>query len=303
MIGRITGVDTREGVLSSQGGVTTRFLRSYLVSFLLYLPEGLKILRVVSLNTNGIRAAARKGLFDWFLSQNIDVLCIQETKAQTEQLDDELYNPAGFYRYLFDAEKKGYSGVAIYTRVKPDQVHTGLGFECADNEGRYIQADFGGISIVSIYLPSGSSKDERQQEKFRFMAAYEKILKEQRDDGRHYIICGDWNIVHKEIDIKNFKANQKNSGCLPEERAWLDYLFEEVGFVDAFRVKNQEANQYTWWSNRGRAWDNNVGWRIDYQVITPDLKDKVTAVEVYKDERFSDHAPLIVDYDLELGGV
>lgn len=257
-------------------------------------------MKVVSLNANGIRAAGRKGMFDWFLSNDIDVLCIQETKAQTDQLDDELYNPAGYHRYLFDAEKKGYSGVAIYSRVKSDRVSTGLGFACADTEGRYIQADYGDLSIVSIYLPSGSSKEERQQEKIKFMDAYEKILKQQRADGRQYIICGDWNIVHKEIDIKNFKANQKNSGCLPEERAWLDWLFEKEGFVDAFRVLNQEPNQYTWWSNRGRAWDNNVGWRIDYQVVTPNLQDKITDVSIYKDSRFSDHAPLLVEYNLTI---
>ena len=253
-------------------------------------------MRVVSLNTNGIRAAAKKGMFDWFLSNEIDVLCIQETKAQTDQLGDALFNPPGYERFLFDAEKKGYSGVAIYTRIKPDQVKTGLGLPYVDTEGRYIQMDIGNLSIASLYLPSGSSKEERQQIKFELMAAYEKILEQQANDGRQYIICGDWNIVHKEIDIKNFKANQKSSGCLPEERAWLDKLFDEMGWVDAFRVKCKEPNQYTWWSNRGQAYANNVGWRIDYQMITPSLAGSVESVSVYKDERISDHAPLIVDY-------
>lgn len=255
-------------------------------------------MRVVSLNANGIRAAAKKGMFDWFLSNDIDVLCIQETKAQTEQLDDALFNPTGYERFLFDAEKKGYSGVAIYTRIKPDQVTTGLDLPYIDTEGRYIQMDVGDLSIASLYLPSGSSKEARQQIKFELMAAYEKILEKQLNDGRKYIICGDWNIVHKEIDIKNFKANQKSSGCLPEERAWLDKLFEQMGWVDAFRVKCTEPDQYTWWSNRGQAYAKNVGWRIDYQVISPALKDQVEGVAIYKDERFSDHAPLIVDYNL-----
>ncbi len=252
-------------------------------------------MRVMSFNANGIRAAARKGFFEWFLVQDIDVLCVQETKAQTEQLADAVFTPIGYHRFLFDAEKKGYSGVAIYTRQKPDQVVTGLGWPCPDTEGRYIQIDLGDLSIVSLYLPSGSSGDHRQAHKIEFMERYQAILAEQLQTGRSWIICGDWNIVHREIDIKNFKSNQKTSGCLPEERAWLDDLFTS-GWVDAFRVINQEPHQYTWWSNRGQAWANNVGWRIDYQVISPDLKEKVKAVSIYREQRFSDHAPLIVEY-------
>ena len=255
-------------------------------------------MRIITLNANGIRAAARKGFFEWLPQQNADIICIQETKAQIDQLDDEIYSPPGYERFLFDAEKKGYSGVAIYTRIKPDNISTGLGLPHVDTEGRYIQMDIGNLSIASLYLPSGSSKDERQQIKFELMDAYEKILDEQLNSGRDFIICGDWNIVHKEIDIKNFKPNQNKSGCLPEERAWLDKLFEQMGWVDAFRVKCQEKDQYTWWSNRGQAWANNVGWRIDYQVITPSLRDKVQDVSIYKDERFSDHAPLVVDYSI-----
>lgn len=255
-------------------------------------------MRIISFNINGIRAAARKGMFDWLAGQQADVVCLQETKAQMAVLDDEIFRPQGYHCYFVDAEKKGYSGVGLYSKVKPDHVTTKLGWADADNEGRYLQADFGNLSIISLYLPSGSSGDHRQDIKFDFMQRYEKILKKQIKDGRSYIICGDWNIIHKEIDIKNFKSNQKNSGCLPEERAWLDKLFDKIGFVDAFRVVNQEADQYTWWSNRGRARENNVGWRIDYQVITPDLKPKVKDAFVYKDEWYSDHAPLIIDYDL-----
>lgn len=253
-------------------------------------------MKVISFNANGIRAAARKGFFDWFLQQDVDVLCIQETKAQTDQLDDAVFYPAGYYRFLHDAEKKGYSGVAIYTRQQPDRVIDKLGWACPDTEGRYLQADFGDLSIISLYLPSGSAGDHRQVYKFEFMERYEDILKSQMEDGRQYIVCGDWNIVHKEIDIKNFKSNQKTSGCLPEERAWLDMLIEQQGWVDAFRVLNQAPDQYTWWSNRGQAYAKNVGWRIDYQMITPGLKNQVRSVDIYKGERFSDHAPLIVEY-------
>ncbi|PHQ78212.1 MAG: exodeoxyribonuclease III [Coxiella sp. (in: Bacteria)] len=253
-------------------------------------------MRVISFNVNGIRAAARKGMFDWLQQQDADVVCLQETKAQMAHLEGEIFRPQGYHCHFVDAEKKGYSGVGIYSKQKPDKVITTLGWDEADNEGRYIQADFGDLSVISIYLPSGSSGEHRQTVKFDFMKRYEKKLKKQIKDGRSYIICGDWNIVHKEIDIKNFKPNQKNSGCLPEERAWLDMLFDKVGFVDAFRVVNKEPSQYTWWSNRGQARANNVGWRIDYQVITPDLADKVKAVSVYKEQWYSDHAPLIVDY-------
>lgn len=259
-------------------------------------------MRVVSFNANGIRSSARKGFFDWLLNNDIDILCIQETKAQLEQLTDPVFSPENYHSYFFDAQKKGYSGVAIYTKKKPDEVITGLDFDLADTEGRYIEIKFNkeNLSVISLYLPSGSSGELRQNEKFRFMAFYEKILEKQLKSGRDYIICGDWNIVHKEIDIKNFKSNQKSSGCLPEERAWLDELVDNMGWVDAFRVLNQDPHQYTWWSNRGQAYANNVGWRIDYQFITPNLKDKVTKVDIYKGEKFSDHAPLIIDYDFVL---
>jgi exodeoxyribonuclease-3 len=261
-------------------------------------------MRIITANVNGIRSAEKKGFFQWMKRQHADVICIQETKAQEDQLDPKDFYPQGYHCYYFDAEKKGYSGVAIYSRQKPTRVITGLGkgFEDMDAEGRYIQADFddselGKLSVVSLYLPSGSAKEERQAVKISFMDRFSNTLKAMRRKRREFIICGDWNIVHKEIDIKNWKSNQKNSGCLPEERAWLDKLFGSMGFVDAFRVVNQQDGQYTWWSNRGQAWAKNVGWRIDYQVITPGLQDAVKAVKVYKDKRFSDHAPLIIDYE------
>jgi len=253
-------------------------------------------MRVISVNLNGIRAAGRKGFYDWLDSQDADFVCMQETKAQMQHLPDDLYRPPGYYHFFSDAEKKGYSGVGIYSKREPDRVTEGLGWRCADTEGRYIQADFGQLSVVSLYLPSGSSKEERQLLKFDFMKRYEKILKKQRCSGQEYILCGDWNIVHTEKDIKNFKSNQKSSGCLPEERQWLDDLFVKQGWVDAFRQVNHHEGEYTWWSNRGRAWDNNVGWRIDYQIVTPGIGEKVSQAHIYKDQRFSDHAPLIIDY-------
>lgn len=255
-------------------------------------------MKVISVNLNGIRSAERKGFFEWMKKQDADVVCVQEVRAHMKELLDEKYYPAGYHSYFVDAEKKGYSGVGIYTKREPSLVTTELGWDLPDREARYIQCDYPEVSIVSLYLPSGSSGEARQAQKFDFLDRYLPILRSQLASGRRFIVCGDWNIAHTKMDIKNWRSNQKNSGFLPEERAWLDTLFNEVGFVDAFRVLNQEPDQYTWWSNRGRAYANNVGWRIDYQVVTPDLRDKIKSVDIYKDEKFSDHAPLIVEYDL-----
>ncbi len=252
--------------------------------------------RVITLNLNGIRAATKKGVFDWLRKQNADVICLQEVKAQEIDLANELFKLEGYYHYFHCAEKKGYSGVGLYTRQEPVQVLRGLGWPEADQEGRYVEADLGKVTVVSLYLPSGTSGEARQAVKFDFLKRLSKHLIKLKKQQNEFILCGDWNIAHKRIDIKNWRGNQKHSGFLPEERAWMDELFGELGFVDAFRVINHEEDQYTWWSHRGQAWAKNVGWRIDYQVITPGLKDKVKAVSIYKDQRFSDHAPLIVDY-------
>lgn len=254
-------------------------------------------MKIISLNANGIRAAARKGFYTWMQNEAPDVVCIQETKAQEHQLSDELFWPAGYQRFFHDAQKKGYSGVAIYARQQPDEVVMGLGWPDFDAEGRWIEARFGKLSVISLYLPSGSSSDERQQIKFAVMDKLMPHLRSLRRKKREYIICGDWNIAHTKLDIKNWRGNQKNSGFLPEERAWLDELFGPAGFVDGFRVVDQRDEQYTWWSNRGQAWTKNVGWRIDYQVITPGLRDKVRSASIYTAERFSDHAPLTLEYD------
>ncbi|RLA55737.1 MAG: exodeoxyribonuclease III [Gammaproteobacteria bacterium] len=256
--------------------------------------------RIITCNTNGIRAAARKGFFDWLQKEQADVVCIQETKAQEGQLTDPVFSPNGYHCYYNDAVKKGYSGTALYSKVKPQRVITSLGWDPADSEGRYLQADFKGLSVISLYIPSGSASEEVLQKKLRFMDIFMEHLRALRRKRREFIICADWNICHQQIDLKNWRSNQKNSGFLPEERAWLDVLYDEVGYVDSFRLVNTEAEQYTWWSNRGQAWAKNVGWRLDYQVISPKLVDKVRSADIYKEERFSDHAPQIMEYDLDI---
>lgn len=257
-------------------------------------------MRIITLNCNGIRSAHRKGFYDWLEQQQADIVCLQETKAQAGILEPALREPPGWHTYFVDAEKPGYSGVAVFSRHPPDAVVRGLGWTDFDREGRYLQLDFGRLSVASLYLPSGSSSELRQAAKFDFLARYMPVLRAHRALDREFVLCGDWNIAHKEIDLKNWRSNQKNSGFLPEERAWLDELFDEVGWVDAFRVVNQAADQYTWWSNRGQARAKNVGWRIDYHVVTPGLRDAVSAAAIYTAAPFSDHAPLTIDYGFTL---
>jgi len=257
-------------------------------------------MRVITVNVCGVRSATKKGLFRWLAGQKADVICLQETRAQEEQragLDAELVG-AGYHGFFSDAVRKGYAGVALYSRQKPKEIVRGFGEPEFDQEGRYLEARFDGVAVVSLYLPSGSAGPERQASKFRFLDAFLPHLKQLRRRKFPYVLCGDWNIAHKPIDLKNWKSNQKNSGFLPEERAWLDGVFGKAGYVDAFRVVNQEPDQYTWWSNRGQAYAKNVGWRIDYQVISAPLADTVRSASIYKDERFSDHAPLTLDYKL-----
>ena len=257
-------------------------------------------MRIISLNCNGIRSAHKKGFYQWLSRQRADIVCLQETKAKIEQLDRKIRSPRGWHTYFMDAVKPGYSGVAVFSRREPDNITYGLGEDLFDNEGRYLQLDFGKLSVASLYLPSGSSGEVRQQVKFDFLDFYMPILKRHRKLSREYVLCGDWNIAHKQIDLRNWRSNQKNSGFLPEERSWMDKLFGEAGYVDGFRVVNEQPDQYTWWSNRGQSWANNVGWRLDYQIITPNLADKVTAASIYKNKRFSDHAPLTIDYELNI---
>jgi exodeoxyribonuclease-3 len=258
------------------------------------------MLRIISLNLNGIRSATTKGFLEWLPTTDAHVVCVQELKAQAADMTAAMLQPAGYHGCFHYAEKKGYSGVGIYARRPPDEVIEGLGIAEIDAEGRYIEARFGGLSVVSLYLPSGSSGEHRQAAKFDFMARFLPYLAELRRSGREVVLCGDWNIAHQEIDLKNWKGNLKNSGFLPEERAWLTRVFDEQGWVDVYRRLYPDATgeAYTWWSNRGQARAKNVGWRIDYQIATPDVAARAVSAGVYKEQRFSDHAPLIVDYAL-----
>lgn len=257
------------------------------------------MLRIISLNLNGIRSAWNKNVLPWAAAQNADIVCLQELKAQLPDLTAEMMAPDGMRAFYHCAEKKGYSGVGIWSRREPDRVVEGFDGGEFDAEGRYIRADFGNLSVISLYLPSGSSSPERQEAKFRFLDVFLPQMKALKDEGREIVLCGDWNIAHQAIDLKNWKSNQKNSGFLPEERGWLTRVFEELGWVDVYRRLHPEATDacYTWWSNRGQAWTKNVGWRIDYQIATAGIAATASRSEVYKAERFSDHAPLIIDYN------
>ncbi len=255
-------------------------------------------MRIITANLNGIRSAANKGFFAWLQKQQADVVCLQEIKAQATDMTAEMLGPEGYFSYFHYAEKKGYSGVGIYCKTKPDAVIEGFGIVDIDSEGRYLECQFGNLSVVSLYLPSGSSGEERQAFKFSVMARIMPHLEALAKNGRDVVICGDWNIAHQEIDLKNYKGNRKNSGFLPEERAWLTDLFNRVNWVDVYRKLHPDTTDecYTWWSNRGAAYDKNVGWRLDYQIATPEFAKRAFQSTIYKDERFSDHAPLIIDY-------
>jgi len=253
-------------------------------------------MRIITLNVNGIRCAERKGFFPWLSRQRADVVCLQEVRAPQEQLVSDVFRPKSFCCHYLPAERPGYSGVALFSRERPDRLIEGFGSGEFDREGRYLEARFGRLSVVSLYAPSGSSSEARQEAKYRFLDEFMEHL--QRLRRRRAIVCGDWNIAHRPIDLKNWRSNQKNSGFLPQERAWMDEVFGSGGFADAFREVDPRAEQYTWWSNRGRAWDKNVGWRIDYQAVSRNLAGCAHRARIYKDRRFSDHAPLIMDYKL-----
>ena len=254
--------------------------------------------KIISANLNGIRSASKKGFFEWFEKEAADFVCVQELKAQEADMTADFLTPFGYHGHFHYAEKKGYSGAGVYSRTKPDAVHIGFGSPEFDAEGRYVRCDFGNLSVISVYCPSGSSSPERQEAKFRFMALFMPHLAGLIASGRELVVCGDWNIAHKEIDLKNWKSNQKNSGFLPEERAWMTSLFDDYGWVDVYRRLHPETtgDAYTWWSNRGQAWANNVGWRIDYHVATKGIASTAQSASIYKEQRFSDHSPLIINY-------
>jgi exodeoxyribonuclease-3 len=257
-------------------------------------------MKIISANLNGIRSASRKNFFDWMAKEDADFVCVQELKAQEADMTPDFLAPAGYQGYFHYAEKKGYSGTGVYCRTQPAQVQTGFGNVEFDAEGRYVQCDFGNLSVVSVYCPSGSSSEERQLAKFRFMADFLPHLAQLVACGREVVVCGDWNIAHQQIDLKNWKSNQKNSGFLPQERAWMTQVFDELGWCDVYRAIHPDTTgeAYTWWSNRGQAWANNVGWRIDYQIATAGIAASASSASIYKEQRFSDHAPLIIQYDL-----
>ena len=255
-------------------------------------------MRVITLNVNGIRSAAAKGLFPWLAQQRADVICLQEVRATEAQLEGHDVSLPGYHAAYYPAERPGYAGVALYSRAVPLRLVRGFGVAEFDQEGRYLEAQFPNYAVVSLYLPSGSSGPPRQQSKDRFLKAFLPHLRALKRRRRPYILCGDWNIAHRPIDLKNWRANQRNSGFLPHERAWLDELFDGLGFHDAFRQVDAAPERYTWWSNRGQAWSKNVGWRIDYQIASPKLAAAARSAQIYKARRFSDHAPLIMDYEL-----
>jgi len=261
--------------------------------------------RTISFNMNGVRSACRKGFYEWFGQQDADILCVQELKAHRHQLPDEA-KPEGYQHHFHFAQRPGYSGVGLYCRRKPDRVHTGLtgldGDRWADMdaEGRFIAAEFGKLMVISSYFPSGSSSAERQAVKMSFLEHFLPFIQKLKTPGREIILCGDVNIAHRKIDLKNWRGNQKNSGFLPEERAWMDD-FLAAGFVDVFRALYPEREAYTWWSNRGRAREKDVGWRIDYQIATPGIAAKASSAAIHSRlVRFSDHAPLTIDYNHSL---
>ncbi len=254
------------------------------------------MLRIATLNVNGIRAAAGKGLAAWIKRTDPDVLCLQEVKADEADIPPALHAPAGLHGYFHCAQKKGYAGTALYARKVPRHVQLGFGVAEFDAEGRYVEAEFADLTVISVYFPSGAAGPHRQASKDRFLAVFMPHLAQLRARGREVVFCGDVNIAHREIDLKNWRSNQNNSGFLPHERAWLTTLFDEGGWVDVHRRLDPRPEQYTWWSNRGAAWDNNVGWRLDYQIATPGLAARAKAASIYLRKRFSDHAPLIVEY-------
>ena len=254
-------------------------------------------MKIVTFNANGIRSAGRKGFFDWMSDTAPDVVCVQELKAQEDQLTDELYHPRDYQGYFHCAEKKGYSGTAIYTRQTPTDVSIGLGWDDFDSEGRCVRADYENLTVMSIYFPSGTSSDERQKFKEVILSRIKPLLLKFQNDGRNYIICGDINIAHRPVDLRNWKSNRNNSGFLPQEREWMDWLFGSAGFVDAFRVVNSRPGQYTWWSNRGNSYEKNVGWRLDYHILSNRLRQAVDSVSVYRQIKFSDHAPVVAEFD------
>ncbi|MGI9296956.1 MAG: exodeoxyribonuclease III [Gammaproteobacteria bacterium] len=260
-------------------------------------------MRVITMNLNGVRAAYRKGAGEWLAAARPDILCWQEVRAADSDLTPEMRRPGGLRGEFVSPERRGYSGVAVFARKKPARVRRVFSAKnggVLNSEGRFVRMDFAALSVISLYMPSGSGGEARQAVKYEVMdALYPWLVRRRREadeTGRDFLICGDINIAHAEKDIKNWRGNRKNSGFLPAERKWLSRVFADAGWRDVFRLLDDRDGQYTWWSNRGRARENNVGWRIDYQIATPRLASRAHRAEIYTAQNFSDHAPLIVEY-------
>ncbi|ATW01966.1 exodeoxyribonuclease III [Candidatus Legionella polyplacis] len=260
-------------------------------------------MKIISFNVNGIRSVIKKGFFDWLYIQNADIICIQEVRVKIDRNriflpKESIYNFKDYFCTYFSAERNGYSGVAIFSRYKPKYVKFGLDYFLCDSEGRYLQFDYSKFSVASVYFPSGSSGSYRQEVKYKFLNNFLKFLLSFIKSGREIVFCGDFNIAHKKIDVRNWRDNQKKSGFLIEERKWMDKLFRDFNLVDAFRILNKNRDQYTWWSYRNfKSWIYNIGWRIDYQIITKGLANSVYSVNICKENRWSDHAPLVIEYN------
>lgn len=254
-------------------------------------------MKIITYNVNGIRAAMKKGLMDWVQAANPDIICFQELKAEPEQLDLSVFDNAGYYHYWYPAQKKGYSGVAIFSKTKPDHVEYGCGISDYDDEGRIIRADYGDVSVMSVYHPSGSSGDVRQEFKYKWLDDFQNYIDELKKDRSKLIISGDYNICHQAIDIHNPKSNANSSGFLPEERAWID-SFIKSGFIDSFRHLNKEPHHYSWWSYRANARAKNLGWRIDYNMVSENLSDRIRRAIILPEAMHSDHCPVLLEVDL-----
>lgn len=257
-------------------------------------------MRVITFNTQGIEQASKNGFFDWMVQQDADVVCLQDLRAKEYQLDDERYHPEGYYPYFFDAFEDGYSGVAIYTRHVPKAIMTGLGFEQCDFHGRFIQADFDKVSVSSLSIPSGLAGAESQVTKEEYMQHFLGHMKKTLRKRRDFVFCGTYNVAHKAVDLSNWYVNQTVSGFLPQEREWMEEILGDMGYLDAFREVNKAERQYTWWPDYNRARNLNEGARLDYQIATANLRKTVKSARIYRDSIFSEHAPLIMDYDIEI---
>ncbi len=252
-------------------------------------------MRIISYNVNGIRAAIKKGFIDWLKTDPADIICLQETKATNADIDVKMLEDLGFEHHWFSAQKKGYSGVAVFTKIKPTGVKAGCGFEMSDFEGRVIELQFGDIKLINAYFPSGTSGDERQTYKYQWLHEFHSYLEKTKKTNPKIILCGDYNIAHNEIDIHDPKGNKKSSGFLPEERSWMD-KFLGAGWIDTFRVFHAEPHRYSWWSQRFPSVRlNNKGWRIDYFSVTTALKDQLTDADIYHDVKHSDHCPIYLE--------